>query len=654
MRFGEDSFGILGKISDAVFVLDVEWRFIYANPAAEQVLSGSREEILGKTVWEELPEFVGSTLYQEYRESIRERVTVEFEEYCPPLETWFEITASPLEEVGLLVYLRDIKERKRAEKELREYEERLGAVFVQYASDVITILEGDGTIRYQTPAAENVMGYKPEELIGTNMFDHVHPDDVEQSRSRFGKLLEQPGSYEPVEVRFRHADGSWRYFEGIGSNLLGDPKVRGIVVNSRDVTERKRAEEALRESEQRFRQLFEQSVDAIFVHDEKGRFVDCNSLACRLLGYSREELLSLSVRDISCNVLIEEDRARQEKEGGTLWQRAMSAEPGTFMESLEEMNRRKDGTTFPVEVRLGSVDYGGRKMMLVSTRDITERKALEDELAYRAFHDPLTGLPNRALFLDCLERALGRAQRREDLVAVMFLDLDDFKVVNDSLRHEVGDQLLVAVGQRLEGCLRAGAVAARLGGDEFTVLLEGISSVRDAEEVAERIIRELRMPFNIGGHLIFITVSIGIALSDAAGRESGDLLRAADIALYRAKDESKARYEVFDRLKDAHALERLELENDLRKAIERDELRLCYQPVLSLVSDYVAGMEALLRWEHPERGTMSPTEFIPLAEETGLIVPIGSWLLEKACRQAREWQEKYPSDPQLIIGVNLS
>jgi diguanylate cyclase (GGDEF)-like protein len=293
-------------------------------------------------------------------------------------------------------------------------------------------------------------------------------------------------------------------------------------------------------------------------------------------------------------------------------------------------------------------------MMLVSARDITEHKALEDELAHLAFHDLLTGLPNRALFLEHLEHALARAQRRDDSVAVLFLDLDDFKVVNDSLRHEVGDQLLVAVGQRLKGCLRSDAVAARMGGDEFTVLLKDISGAGDGEEVAERIARELSAPFTIQGHLVFTTASIGIAVSDDVGGGPGDLLRAADIALYRAKDKDKACYEVFDRSRDAHALERLDLENDLRRAIEREELRVHYQPVFSLVSDYIAGMEALLRWEHPERGTMSPAEFIPLAEETGLIVPIGRWVLEEACRQAREWQERCPSDPPPIVGVNLS
>ncbi len=288
--------------------------------------------------------------------------------------------------------------------------------------------------------------------------------------------------------------------------------------------------------------------------------------------------------------------------------------------------------------------------------DLTERKVLEERLHYQAFHDPLTDLPNRRLFADHLKGALKRTRRRKGRKsAVLFMDLDNFKVVNDSLGHEVGDHLLVAVGQRLEGCLRRGEVAARLGGDEFTLLLENISSAGEAKEVAERIIRELMAPFTIEGHLIFATISIGIALSDTVGLGQGDiLLRAADIALYRAKGKTKACYEVFDRSKDAYALERLELENDLRKAIERDELKLYYQPVFSLDSANIAGMEAFLRWEHRERGMMRPAEFIPLAEETGLIVPIGLWTLEEVCRQAREWQDSYPIDPSPIAGVNLS
>jgi EAL domain-containing protein (putative c-di-GMP-specific phosphodiesterase class I) len=217
----------------------------------------------------------------------------------------------------------------------------------------------------------------------------------------------------------------------------------------------------------------------------------------------------------------------------------------------------------------------------------------------------------------------------------------------------VGDQLLVKVSQRLKGCLRPTDVLARLGGDEFSILLEGVSGSSSAEEIAERITRELEVPFIVEGHVIFLTTSIGISLSDAVNGEVGDLLRTAD--------KTKARYEVFDRSKDARALERLELENDLRKAIERDEFRVYYQPVFSLMIDRIAAMEALLRWEHPKRGIMSPAEFIPLAEETGLIVPLGRWVLEQACRQAREWQEQCPSDPPMIpgvtspiVGVNLS
>lgn len=377
------------------------------------------------------------------------------------------------------------------------------------------------------------------------------------------------------------------------------------------------------------------------------------------MGYSREELLGMYVRDFATELVSEsEKRANGSAGGDGTWQRAVSGEPGEIAGMHLGKHWRKDGTTFPVEVRVGSVDYGGERLVFAAARDITERRSLEKQLEHQAWHDSLTGLPNRSSFQERLENALSRARRLEGQVAILFLDLDDFKVVNDSLGHAVGDQLLFAVGQRLKGCLRDDAIAARFGGDEFTVVLEGISGPGEAEEVAGRIIRELRTPLEIEGHHLFVTSSIGIAMSDTVNRDSqdipGDLLRNADISLYRAKDKAKARYEVFDPVRDSLALRRLEMENDLREAVGRGELRVHYQPVFSLEDQSVAGMEALVRWEHPEHGLMSPAEFIPLAEETGLIVPIGRWVLETACRQAREWQQRYASNPHPIMGVNLS
>lgn len=416
--------------------------------------------------------------------------------------------------------------------------------------------------------------------------------------------------------------------------------------------ERKKAEEALRVSERRFRTAIEQSPLSIHIFEPEGHSLATNSSWKEL--WNLEEGEELEGHDV-----FEDEQLRatgliqyiQESIKGAV---AVATPPllhDPAKTGREGHKKWIKASVYPLKDEEGHVSE-----ITLAIEDITERKKFEDELTYRAFHDPLTGLPNRTLFLDHLERALARAQRHDHSVAVLFLDLDNFKVVNDSLRHEAGDQLLVAVGQRLNRCLRPHGIIGRLGGDEFAVLLENISGVADAEEVAERIITQaLRAPFIIEGHPIFVTAGIGIALSGVAGGESGrDLLRAADVALYRAKRNGKACYEVFNRSKDAYALERLKLENELRKAIERGELRVYYQPVFSLPDDYVAGMEALVRWEHPERGTMSPGEFIPLAEETGLIVPLGRWVLEEACRQARKWQERCPSDPPPIVGVNFS
>lgn len=501
------------------------------------------------------------------------------------------------------------------------------------------------------PALRRMLGYGEEELMGGVRSDFTLPEDAEKDVELYRELVRGERQSFQLEKRYVRKDGSvmWGQLSAFlveGSD--GEPVFALGVVE--DIDERKRSEEALRVSERRFRAVIEQSPLSIHVFEPDGRSLATNSSWNEL--WNLEEGEEPEGHNIFEDEQLRATRLVQYIEESIKEGIAVATPPLLYDPAKTGREGRKkwvEASVYPVRDEEGRVS----EMTLV-IEDITERKKLEDELAHRAFHDPLTGLPNRALFLDHLQHALACTQRRDDSVAVLFLDLDDFKVVNDSLRHEVGDQLLVAVGQRLKGCLRPGDIIGRLGGDEFTVLLEGISGAGDAEEAAERIIRELRAPFIIEDHLIFATASIGIALSDDAGGGSGDLLRAADIALYRAKDKAKARYQVFDRSKDAHALERLELENDLRKAIERDELRVYYQPVFSLVSDYIAGIEALVRWEHPERGAMSPAEFIPLAEETGLIVTLGRWVLEKACRQAREWQERCPSDPPPIVGVNLS
>jgi diguanylate cyclase (GGDEF)-like protein len=294
----------------------------------------------------------------------------------------------------------------------------------------------------------------------------------------------------------------------------------------------------------------------------------------------------------------------------------------------------------------------GENEVLAIVRDNTERKALERQLAHQAFHDALTGLPNRTLFMDRLQHAVARSSRTGATLAVLFLDLDRFKVVNDSLGHDVGDQLLIAVAAHLTRTVRASDTVARLGGDEFTILLEDVDA-GIARRVAERIMATLQAPFVLAGHEVCVTTSIGIALNNEGPATADELMRDSDAAMYRGKSRGKARYEVFDASMHVRSLERLRLESELRHAIERGELSVHYQPTVSLVDGRVTGLEALVRWRHPERGLISPGVFVPVAEETGLILPLGRWVLAEACRQAKAWQIQHPSTP-FTISVNLS
>ncbi|WP_414752362.1 putative bifunctional diguanylate cyclase/phosphodiesterase [Anabaena sp. CCY 9910] len=418
----------------------------------------------------------------------------------------------------------DITDGNQAEAALRESEAKFRSL-IQNSSDIIGIFESDGTIRYESPSVERILGYKPEELVGKNAFDFIHPDDIAGSSESFNYLIQNLGATVLVESRFRRKDGSWCFLESTGSNLLAEPSVKGIVINSRDITDRKLAEERL-------------------VHD--------------------------------------------------------------------------------------------------------------------ALHDVLTGLPNRVLFIDRLRRAVEYAKRYSDhLFAVLFLDLDRFKFINDSLGHTIGDQLLVIIAQRLIECLRPTDIAARFGGDEFIILLEGIQDISDTVRVVERIQEKLLVPVDLSGHEIFTTASIGISLSATGYEQPEDLLRNADIAMYRAKARGKACYEIFNSEMHVQIVERLQLENDLRKAIERHEFLVYYQPIVSLASGRIIGFEALVRWLHPEQGIVFPEEFMPIAQETGLIIPIDAWVLREACRQTRQWQEQISSQSvnlhqqPLSISINL-
>jgi diguanylate cyclase (GGDEF)-like protein/PAS domain S-box-containing protein len=381
--------------------------------------------------------------------------------------------------------------------------------------------------------------------------------------------------------------------------------------------------------------------DGVIVLDSQDRVVDLNPAAQRILGCSFPEAVGHPVARIMPGqvALLERHQGSEEAHGeAALGNGAAPRYYDIVISSLQSQE----------------VARAGR---LISLRDITERKGLEQRLIQQALHDPLTGLPNRTLFMNRLEHALAPGRRRESRVAVLFMDLDNFKFVNDSLGHEAGDLLLGAVSKRVQTCLRSEDTIARLGGDEFAILIEDVKYTSEPAYVAERIVEELHAPFTLDGQLVVITPSIGIAISVPTNQDPPEhLLREADLAMYRAKEDGKARHRVFDPIMEYETRERLRLENDLRRALERDEFRVHYQPVMHLESSRIVGMEALVRWEHPERGVILPDEFVPLAEEIGLIIPIGRWVLREACRQAHNWHKHYHAESRspLSMSVNLS
>lgn len=461
------------------------------------------------------------------------------------------------------------------------------------------------------------------------------------------------GSPAQIEVGVRRKDGERRVWSmRIKRDRDGAGETSRVLGACTDITEHERADEEAREREERLARILETNADGILIFDASGRVTFANVGAERIFGMDRTVITSRTSADAAWDL------------------RTVDGKPLPVENTAFEMAKRTDAPVYNVEC---SAKHAAGHRVVISTNaaplhdatgqivgvvqsvaDITERKTMEERLTHQAFHDPLTNLPNRALFLDRLGKALARSRRSGKSVGVLFLDLDNFKVINDSLGHAVGDQLLIAVAERLERCLRSGDSAARFGGDEFTMLAEGIDCVEDAVAIAARAIQQLRSPFTLGTREVFITPSIGIAMSTAKQETPEDLLRNADAAMYDAKHAGKGRWKVFHDGLNEHALHRLDIENDLRRALQRNELTVHYQPKISLLNQNIRSIEALARWNHPTRGTVPPSEFIPIAEQSELILEIGRWILFEACRATKQWQSKFPADPPLAVSVNLS
>ena len=469
----------------------------------------------------------------------------------------------------------------------------------------------------------------------------IHPDDVRRVATGYQAALADGTDFSCV-VRMVRPDGEIRWVESTAAATIGKEGVTGYIGTTLDVTLRHQGDVALRESEARYRSIVETTREGIWAVDSSGVTTFVNERMAQMLGYQVDDIVGQPLSEF-----LDED-------GKVVARAALGhPHPGERL-PLDLRFIRGDGTDlWTLANRAPILDDGGVCTgTLVMVADTTERRAADAHLAHSGTHDPLTGLPNRILLLDRLDVALARSSRGHGNVAVLLLDLDNFKVINDSLGHDAGDEVLVAVAERLSAAVRPGDTVARVGGDEFVMCCEDLADEDAADLVAARVSQRLNQPVVVNGREIFLTASIGVRMSRSSSDRGGDLLRDADGAMYRAKAAGRATWSVFDATVRTRAEERLEVETALHRALERGEFRVYYQPTMSIPEGLINGVEALVRWQHPEQGLREPVHFIAIAEETGLIAPIGLWVLDQACQQLRAWNDAGAGP--LTMAVNLS
>ncbi|HEU4889438.1 MAG TPA: EAL domain-containing protein [Thermoanaerobaculia bacterium] len=551
------------------------------------------------------------------------------------------------EPVGVVYVASDFTERKRAEQALRESEHRYRTLFElnplpMWVYDIESL-----RFTAVNDAAVAHYGFSREEFLTLTIADIRPPEEIPAMHAALNDVHQRQ---RPRQFRHRKKDGTVIDVDVTSFEFLSGGRNARLVI-AQDITDRKRADEALRLSEERYRELFEnartsearyrllfeRNLAGVFRTGTDGHILECNDACARLFGFeTHEEFMAADANDFYFDET-ERDRVVQ-----------MLRDQGQIS-NLELRLRRRDGSTVWV---LENVSLLEGEILEGTIIDITDRKHAQEQMEYQAFHDSLTHLPNRLLFRDRITVALAHARRNGRASAVMFLDLDQFKLVNDTLGHTVGDRLLQVIGARLVTCVRAEDTVARMGGDEFTILLVDLHDRRGAVAVAQKVLEAVCHPVLVDEHELYVTTSVGIAIFPDDGADAESLLKNADRAMYRAKELGRDNFQFSTPVKFEIAEGRLAMERRLRRALEREEFVLHYQPMVEIATGRLAGAEALVRWNHPDSGLIQPEDFIPIAEETQLIVPIGAWVLRTACKQMKAWHDS--GHPWLRVAVNLS
>ncbi|HEU4709288.1 MAG TPA: EAL domain-containing protein [Methylophilaceae bacterium] len=620
------------RVADAIFWIDPDGQFIYANEAACELLGYSQDTLVHLSVFDINPNFPKAMWHGHWQE-LKSAGALNFESSLLDAKGRsfpVEISANHIEFQGQqynCAFVRDISDRRTAERELG-----LMKTAVEKSSTAFYRLSPQGEVLYVNEHACQSLGYNREELIGRHVWE-FDPDFPPEAWAPMWEGLKRNGVVF-IESRHRRKDGSIFPIEVTGNYIhAGGEEYTFCFVQ--DISERKRIEEQLKLAHT----TINKSRTAFYWLSTQGQVQYANEFACESLGYPLEEMIGMHVWEFDPDFPPEAWPASWEdlKKQGTL--------------SMVSRHQRKDGSIFPIEITANYIVSANAEHSFVFVQDITERKQAEENIRRLAHYDALTGLPNRTLLQDRMHQMIAWANRDQKKFSVLFLDLDRFKYVNDSMGHAVGDKLLQNVAQRLQDCIREGDTISRIGGDEFIILLRD-ADAKGAAVASSKILETLEVTYAIDDLEVFTHASIGISIYPDNAEDVDQLIKYADTAMYRAKEEGRNNFQFFGNEMNLRSTLLFSLEKDLRLALERNEFSLHYQPQADLATGEVCGAEALLRWKHPQKGFVSPAEFIPVAEDTGQIIPIGEWVLRTACSQLASMRAQ--GLPVFPISVNLS